>query len=374
MRMELGVVSISMVGALVSLAAASPQEAIAHSHLSPAEREAVDRTIERGLGWLRARQGEDGAWRPARRTGISPVALSSMVLWASAECGAREEGSESCERGARFLLANRRADGGIYDEGRGLRVYTSGVAARALEAEHARTGAPELLAAAREVGLYAYRRGIPESFVDDQVVLQTPGGDQRERAEEILAATPSLAGGERRALEFLARHAPGVDAAPPPQRARDPRWQAPGPEEEALSYEDVLPLVYAELRPEQQLSRRAHHALRRFYTLEENPDLTRRWTRSGFHHPEQGLYYYYLGAARVLDAFATPRLVLEDESEHDWPRELSRKLIKLQREDGSWVNENARWWEGEPALTTAYALLALRLCRDAPPDPTRRSD
>ena len=115
-------------------------------------------------------------------------------------------------------------------------------------------------------------------------------------------------------------------------------------------------------------ARRAREALRHWYTLEHNPDLTQRWKTSGFHQPEQGLYYYYLTTARVLSAFRAPHLVLSDGSERYWPRELARQLMRLQREDGSWRNENARWWEGEPALTTAYALLALRRCRDAPPD------
>ena len=356
---------------LTSITAPGTQESAAPSHLSENEREAIDRAIERGLGWLHSKQSEDGAWRPSRRTGVCPVALTSMALWASAETNEDEDGHPHEHRAVEFLLGFRREDGGLYAEGRGLRVYTSGVAARGLEA-FARSGSASHLAVARDVGLYAYRGGIPESFVDDHGLLQAPGGDQRGRASQILATAESRAEGERRALEFLARCAPGRGAERPPRRARDPRWTAPGPEDEALSYEDVLPLVYAELRPEQQLARRARGALRRFYTVEENPDLTRAWTRSGFHHPEQGLYYYYLGVARVLTAFANPKLLLEDGTERDWPRELARALMKLQREDGSWVNENARWWEGEPVLTTAYALLALRRCRDAPPDPTRR--
>ena len=56
----------------------------------------------------------------------------------------------------------------------------------------------------------------------------------------------------------------------------------------------------------------------------------------------------------TTDLMGIPRYMYES---------ISRKLMKLQREDGSWINENARWWEGEPVLTTAYALLALKRCR-----------
>ena len=35
-------------------------------------------------------------------------------------------------------------------------------------------------------------------------------------------------------------------------------------------------------------------------------------------------------------------------------------LKAMQRQDGSWLNANSpRWWEGNPVLATAYALLAL---------------
>ena len=33
----------------------------------------------------------------------------------------------------------------------------------------------------------------------------------------------------------------------------------------------------------------------------------------------------------------------------------------MQKDDGSWINGNARWLEGDPNLVTAYSLLALVL-------------
>ena len=40
-------------------------------------------------------------------------------------------------------------------------------------------------------------------------------------------------------------------------------------------------------------------------------------------------------------------------------RELVAEVVSLRQEDGSWVNRNGRFWENDPALATAYALLAL---------------
>ena len=48
---------------------------------------------------------------------------------------------------------------------------------------------------------------------------------------------------------------------------------------------------------------------------------------------------------------------------HDWRSELVGELVHSQRQNGSWVNENDRWMEGDPNLVTAYALLALSYCR-----------
>jgi len=45
----------------------------------------------------------------------------------------------------------------------------------------------------------------------------------------------------------------------------------------------------------------------------------------------------------------------------NWRREAAHKLLNLQARDGSWANDNARWWEKDPALVTAYSLIALEM-------------
>ena len=54
-----------------------------------------------------------------------------------------------------------------------------------------------------------------------------------------------------------------------------------------------------------------------------------------------------------------------DGKKHDWRRDLVAELVKRQRPDGSWVNSDSRWMEGEPSLVTGYALLALSYCKPA---------
>ncbi|MFM1997256.1 MAG: hypothetical protein RLZZ111_1643, partial [Planctomycetota bacterium] len=49
-------------------------------------------------------------------------------------------------------------------------------------------------------------------------------------------------------------------------------------------------------------------------------------------------------------------------SRHAWRSELADAVIARQQPDGSWVNTNPRWMEGDPNLVTSYALLALASC------------
>lgn len=37
--------------------------------------------------------------------------------------------------------------------------------------------------------------------------------------------------------------------------------------------------------------------------------------------------------------------------------------MSLQKPDGSWANDNNRFWEADPVLCTSFALLVLGLCR-----------
>jgi squalene-hopene/tetraprenyl-beta-curcumene cyclase len=76
-----------------------------------------------------------------------------------------------------------------------------------------------------------------------------------------------------------------------------------------------------------------------------------------------GLYYYYQTFAKALAAAGLERFEAADGTKHDWQSELVKELAGRQKSDGSWVNENARWLEGNANLVTAYALLALSQCR-----------
>jgi squalene-hopene/tetraprenyl-beta-curcumene cyclase len=80
-----------------------------------------------------------------------------------------------------------------------------------------------------------------------------------------------------------------------------------------------------------------------------------------------GLYYYYHLFAKSLDAIGDDTLQDAEGHTHQWRVELIRELASRQQTDGSWVNTDDRWLEGDPNLVTGYALLALSYCRPQGP-------
>ena len=101
----------------------------------------------------------------------------------------------------------------------------------------------------------------------------------------------------------------------------------------------------------------AFHWIERNYTLDLNPGFEASSEPGAAY---QGLFYYFLAMSRALELFGVGTLMTPDGTAHNWRAELSGRLISMQLPDGSWVNNNSpRWFEGNPTLATAYALLAL---------------
>lgn len=125
----------------------------------------------------------------------------------------------------------------------------------------------------------------------------------------------------------------------------------------SMTYAGLKSMIYAGLDEDDPRVKAASDWIRRFYTVEENPGMG-----------QQGLYYYYQTFAKALDALDVDHLEDAQGKKHDWRKDLAEQLFELQKENGSWVNQAERWYEGDPNLATAYSLLALADCEASAAD------
>ena len=124
----------------------------------------------------------------------------------------------------------------------------------------------------------------------------------------------------------------------------------------SMTYAGVKSLIYAGVDRNDKRVQAALDWIKKNYTVDRNPGMP-----PG--REQQGLYYYYHTMAKCLDALGEDYLVDAKGVKHDWRKDISEALAKRQRADGSWTNENDRWFEGDPNLVTGYALMTLSYCK-----------
>jgi squalene-hopene/tetraprenyl-beta-curcumene cyclase len=112
----------------------------------------------------------------------------------------------------------------------------------------------------------------------------------------------------------------------------------------------MLSYIYAGLKPNDPRVTAVLDWARHNYTLDENPGMG-----------AQGLYFYYHTMAKALSTANVETLTTADGKNHNWRGELALRLLDLQKTDGSWSNDNGRWWEKDPVLVTSYSLIALEM-------------
>ena len=119
----------------------------------------------------------------------------------------------------------------------------------------------------------------------------------------------------------------------------------------SMTYAGLKSKIYAGVKSDDPRVKAAATWARKHYSLKENPGMG-----------AAGLYYYYHTFAKALSALGEDQFADEAGVQHDWRAELIAELAARQREDGAWVNENAKWLEGDASMCTGFALLALSYC------------
>lgn len=127
-----------------------------------------------------------------------------------------------------------------------------------------------------------------------------------------------------------------------------------------MTYAGFKSLVYAGLTQDDPRTKAATKWISEHYTVKQNPG-----------QGSAGLFYYYNTFGSALAASKLDRIKVKGQVDRDWKQDLLEELAQLQRPDGSWVNSNRQWFENDPNLSTAFALLALSYCNEEPDDNKR---
>jgi len=120
----------------------------------------------------------------------------------------------------------------------------------------------------------------------------------------------------------------------------------------SMTYAGFKSMLYAGLTTTDPRYRAAESWLKKNYSIDSNPGVGQR-----------GLFYYYQLMGQTLAVTGMKTFTSDDGVEHDWRAELIEILALRQLPNGSWVNPEPMWMEGDASLVTGYVLMALGECK-----------
>lgn len=361
-RMGAVALAISILG---TASAADPR-------LGPDPKE-VQAVREKAVTFLRKQQAADGSFSAQ----MAGPGVSSLVVAGMLRSGYKVD-DPLVAKAMIYLEKQVKKDGGIYDKG--LANYTTCVALMAFQEANTSGKYQTLIKNATR-----FLKGLQfdEKSTDPKDArFGGVGYDKGKRpdlsnqhlfVESLLAAgVPKDDPALQNALKFISRcqNLPGehndqpfakkttaddrggltytpIDPDDSPHKTPDGGLRSLG----AMTYAGLKSFLYAGLSKDDPRVKAAIGWIRSHYTLNENPG-----------QGQAGLYYYYHTFAKAMAALGEDLFVDKDGKKHDWRKELFEALKKRQRDDGSWMNMNKEFGEGDPNLATAFALLSLSYC------------
>jgi len=331
-------------------------------------------TVDRAIQYLAAQQSQNGALSP--QVGIGPTALATLGLLRSG----RSVADPQVTKGLKYLEEYAQESGGIHMPGGRIPMYESCIALICFK-EANRDGRYDKLIKPAEAfvrgGQWEESRGKEKSdlyyggtgyggksrpdlsntaFLIDALKSCGAGPDDKaiQKALVFVSRCQNLES-EHNTTQFAAKvNDGGFYYTCVVGRQDEERETAEGGLRSygSMTYSGLKSMVYAGLTKDDPRVKAAVGWIRKNYDLERNPGMG-----------DAGLYYYYHTFARALDAMGVAEIEDAKGVKHDWRRELTEALARRQQADGSWVNKNTRWMEGDPNLATAFAILALSYCR-----------
>lgn len=334
---------------------------------------AASRLADRAVAFLEKSQAPDGSWSKAAGPGVTAIAAAGIMAHG------RSPDDPVVARALKHLESCIHSDGGVYAEGSRHQNYETCIAMLALKAANADGRYDDELARAEEfVKTIQWDDG--EGYARDSLNFGGAGYGSHSRPDlsntAFLVDTLHQLGDDaddaaiQRALVFVSRCqnlATEHNTTKFPALNSDGGFYytiAAGGESEAgelengglrsygsMTYQGLKSMIYAGVGRDDPRVKAAIEWVQKNYSLEQNPGMG-----------SAGLYYYYHTFAKALAAVGEAELVDAEGKSHEWRKELVAELAKRQQPDGSWLNDNARWMEGDANLVTAYALLALAQC------------
>lgn len=353
----------------------------AESAFSETLQEEARASIVKGLAWLAANQTPEGYWSDEKFP-----AMTALPLWAFAGAQAAAYTAQ-VDKAVMFILSKAQPDGGIYVPdpqrgGAGLGNYNTSICMmglhatgrkdviRAIQKAREYTAATQLIGTDEHAGGFGYDRGgrrhtdLTNTGMALDAMRRTqsvedlrPSGEKRadlnwDAALKYVENMQQKDGADKGGFLYTKSFAPGgnPNAGGAPRggqgggdRAR-PQLRSYG----SITYVGLLSMMHTRLTRSDPRVTSALDYCTKHWTLDENPG------QGG-----QGIYFYYNILTRALSAANVDAIPQAAGGTLAWREALIRKVISLQRPDGSWINENNRWWENDPVLVTAYSLLAL---------------
>ena len=337
---------------------------------------------ERATNYLRTTQSDDGSWTASNSPGISGLVTTALL----------RSGVAPTDPMIRKALAHLETfiqkDGGIYDNDTTHKNYETSIALLAFQAANGNGKYDRQIADARDFlkklqwdggeglkkgdtmfGGAGYGRSQRPDLSNTAFLLdalKAAGVKEDDEAMQnavVFVSRCQNLESEHNATPFAAKVNDGGFYYTP---AAGGSSQA-GPTDNgglrsygSMTYAGLKSMIYAGVSKDDPRVKAAFAFIQKHYSVEENPGMG-----------QQGLFYYYQTFGKALDAMQIATIDDAAGNRHDWRKELGNHILGLQKENGSWVNPEKRWMEGDPHLATGYALLALVYC-EAPGEKASR--
>lgn len=348
----------------------------------------IERALAKGAEWLKKNQdAKTGAWSDKTHPALS--ALPVMALVGDPNRDPSAPLPAEVEKAYNYIVGTQKADGGLY--GKGLATYNTALSVTALTLSGKQEHLP-VIAKARRLLVNQQqdfdKRGENDNLFDGGIgyggsYAHSDLSNTHLALEALYYSKKALADTEydetdefdldwEGAIEFVSRCQNTEESVKKlgdwaglreedkggfvyfPGDTKSEEIELDGGRTAlrsygSMSYAGLLSFIYAEMSDDDPRVIAVRDWLSRNYTLEENPGME-----------AQGLFYYFHTMAKTLATSRTGEIELANGKKADWREELAVKLFDHQQADGSWINEgSSRWMEDDPALVTAYAMLAL---------------